>query len=72
MKKYLSVIMLFARSTIIRIIGIFAIMVVAESGFFFIAMKQNRYLEDTFTLSRIQWIFAIMFILLSATLVTVG
>lgn len=72
MKKYGSVIMLFARSTIYRQLILLAAMAAAEATMFWVAMQTLASLEATFAQSRISWACAVFFLLFTAVLARSG
>lgn len=72
MKKYLSVFMLLARSTIYRLCALLVAMAATEGVLFWFAMQKNTTLENTFAQSRIYWACAIFFVLFTAMLAMTG
>lgn len=72
MKKYLSVFMLFTRSTIFPMLALLIAMVATEGALFWLAMEKNIALEQTFSLSRISWAGAVYFVLLTVILSSTG
>lgn len=72
MKKYGSVFMLLARSTVYRLFVLLVAMALAEGALFWVAMKTPASLEATFTQSRISWTCAVFFLLFAAVLARSG
>jgi hypothetical protein len=82
MRKHLSIFMLIARSTIYKVLGIFIIMTAAEISLFYYVLNKNTVvgavgqssisLESLVVQSRISWVFAIAFILVSILLCLTG
>ena len=77
MKKHLSVLMLISRSTIYQILGILLIMVVVEGTLFYFALNRMMTsevvgLELAFQQSRIPWVCALGFLLVTALLCLTG
>ncbi len=73
MRKHLSVLMLFARSSICRVILLLAVMAVTESCVFYLRISGNNVsLENAFEISYIKWIFAAVFIGITIILCQAG
>lgn len=92
MREHLSVLMLMARSTIYKVLGIFFLMAAAEGGLFYLALNRAvateapgagslemegpqmniTGMEQVFQQSRIIWIFALTFLLITALLCLTG
>ena len=77
MKKHLSVFMLMAQSSIYKVISVLILMIVTETGLFYMRMKQGM-IGDSFNLemavdeSRILWILGIAFVLITIFLCQIG
>ena len=73
MKKHSSVLMLMARSTIYRVLGLLIVMAVAEAGLFWLRLQQgaidgNFSLEAIISESRLSWACAAFFLLVNVIL----
>ncbi len=77
MREHLSVLMLMARSTIYKVLGIFFLMAAAQVGLFYLTLNralamESHTIEQIFRQSRIPWIFALAFLLITALLCLTG
>lgn len=77
MKQHLSVLMLMARSTIYKILGVFFLMAAIQGGLFYTALNrvmaaETAGLELVFQQSRIIWVCALGFLLVTALLCLTG
>lgn len=77
MKKHMSVFMLMARSTIYRVLGLLAVLVVAEVGLFMLTFSHGTVwdsvqgsvsLEGLIAQSRISWVFCAIFLFVTVLL----
>ncbi len=61
MKIYASTMMLFARSTLAKLLGLLVVTGLAETGLFYLAMDPNLPLEVVFAESHLSWVSAVAF-----------
>lgn len=68
MKKYISLLMLYAGATVPRLLALLGLTAAAETGLFYAAMSPERNLEEVFDASRISLVLAAAFLLLTLLL----
>ena len=69
MKKYTSVMMLYARSTICKLLGLLAVTGLAEVGLFYMSMSPESSLEAVFSASHLPLVCGVAFLLWTAVLI---
>lgn len=68
MKKYVSLLMLYAGATVPRLLALLGLTAAVETGLFYAAMSPGRNLEEVFAASHISLVLAAAFLLLTLLL----